>query len=132
MYNDRVKIYNEGKIMTKQIILTTTLLAMMGLSGCTSTPKPTPKYNINKAKNIEHIKRTFELYTTHKSPKAMAVAMDKEGKYVIGYSYDCASTQSANMIALNRCRQANSNAPVKAEASCAIYAIENQIINPLK
>jgi len=118
--------------MTKKIILTTTLLAIMGLTGCTNASKPMPKYNIDKEKNIEHIQRSFDLYKKHKSHKAMAVAMDAEGKYVIGYSYDCASTISANAIALNHCKKANNSASVKAEASCRIYAIENKIMNPLK
>ena len=118
--------------MTKKIILTTTLSAIVGLGGCTSTPAPIQKYNINKEKNIEHIRSSFELYKEYQSHKAMAVAMDKEGKYVIGYSYDCISEQSAKNIALTNCTKANNNAEVKANASCIIYATEDKIVHKLK
>ena len=118
--------------MTQKIILAATLSAIVGLTGCTSTSSAIQKYNINKDKNIEHIQRSFELYAEHKSHKAMAVAMDKEGKYVIGYSYDCTSEQSAKNIALNNCTKANNNADVKAEASCVIYAVEDKIVHKLK
>ena len=117
--------------MTKKIILTTTILTLMGLTGCTSTPEPI-QYNIDKAKNIEHIQRSFDLYKEHKSHKAMAVAMDSEGKYVLGYSYDCASPQSAEQIALNNCTRANDNATVKAAASCVLYAVENTVVHTLQ
>jgi hypothetical protein len=117
--------------MTKKIILTTILSTIIGLTGCTSTPEPV-KYNIDKEKNIEHIERSFDLYKEHKSHKAMAIAMDSEGKYVLGYSYDCTSAQSAEKIALNNCTKANERAEVKADASCELYAVEDNIVHKLK
>ena len=118
--------------MAKKIILIATLSAIMGLTGCSDIPTPTSKYIVNKEKNIVYIKRSFELQKNYKSHKAMAVALDDEGKYVIGYSYDCASKENAKRIALEKCNQANAYAEVKAEATCSMYAVENQIIRILK
>lgn len=113
--------------MTKKIILTITLSIWVGFTGCSNTPEPI-KYNINKDKQILHIENSFELYKKHKSHKAMAVAMDKEGKYVIGYSFDCASMESAKQIALDNCTKANAKALVPADTQCVIYAVEDEVI----
>ena len=116
--------------MTK-LTLATLTLALLGMVSCSNTSTPM-KYNIDKEKNIEHIQRSFDIYKEHKEHKAMAVAMDKEGKYVIGYSFDCASVESAKQIALNNCTNANAKAEVKSEANCQVYAVENTIVSPLK
>jgi len=131
MYNKKIIIRIKGKIMTKRSLLTMTMLTLVGLTGCTQSPAPV-KYNIDKEKNIDHIERSFELYKTHQEHKAMAVAMDEEGKYVLGYSFDCATQESAKRIALENCNNANANAEVKADASCTLFALENTIVKPLR
>ena len=117
--------------MTTKITLITLISATLGITSCSNTSTPM-KYNINKEKNIEHIQRSFNIYKEHKEHKAMAVAMDKDGKYVIGYSFDCTSVESAKQIALNNCTNANAKAEVRSEANCQVYAVENTIVSPLK
>jgi len=112
--------------------ITLTIATLMGLTGCNSTPVAPQQYNIDKDKNIQHITRSFENYQAYGAHKAMAVAFDSEGKYVLGYAYDASSIESAKKIALHRCENANAHAEVKAEAPCAIYALENNIVLPLK
>ena len=109
--------------MTKKNILTTTLFVLVGFTGCTSSPK---LINDRQTKDIE---KSFEHYKKFKSHKAMALAMDKKGKYMLGYSFDCASEESAKRIALDKCTKANRKAKVPADAQCAIFAIENKIVS---
>jgi len=120
----------QGKDMTKKIILTITLSGIIAITGCTKAQ--VVKYKVNKEKNIERVQRSFELYKEHKLHKSMAIAMDNQGKYIIGYSYDCKSTNSAKRIALDKCRKANNNTNVKVDATCVIYAAEDQIVHQLK
>lgn len=113
------------------MILKTTLvtIALVVLTSCASTSKQkTIQYNIDRAKNISHIERSFQLYTKYKTHKAMAVAIDNEGRYVIGYSYDCGSDESAKNIALNNCTRANNNTKFSADTSCVIYAVADKVI----
>ena len=118
--------------MTKQIILSTTLLVLIGFTGCSSKPELEPiKYHFDKEKSIEHIQSSFEEYKAHKTHKAIAIAMDDDGTYVVGYSYDCASQESAKTIALTHCTKANDNAQFRVNASCIIYAIENEVVHRL-
>ena len=117
--------------MTPKTTLITLISATLGITSCSNTSAPM-KYNINKEKNIEHIQRSFDIYKEYNGHKSMAVAIDTEGKYVIGYSFDCTSSESAKQIALSNCTRANSNAEVKSDASCQIYALENNIVAPLK
>ena len=130
MYNMKLNSYQREK-MTNKITLTTLMLATLGITSCSNTSTPM-KYNINKEKNIEHIQRSFDIYKGHNGYKAMAIAMDREGKYVIGYSFDCGSIESAKKIAFSNCTNANDKAEVKAEANCKIYAVDNAIVSPLK
>jgi len=118
--------------MKLNILITLVLMTILGLNACTSVKKPT-LYYIDKEKNINDIENLLKQNMAYKSHKAIAVAMDSEGKYILGYSYDCASEESAKSIALNRCRLANENAESESQvtATCVIYALENNIVHKL-
>jgi len=90
------------------------------------------KFIVDKQKSILHINRTFELYKKYKAYKAMAIAMDQDGKYIIGYAKDAKSSSDAQAIALENCQKANMHAQLKVSTACTLYAIENVILNPLQ
>ena len=125
--------------MKKRAIVMAIVLAGAGMTSCSiplvkseSNNDMCMKYNIDKKKSIKYIENAYNRYKSFKGHKAMAVAMDQGGKYVIGYSYDCASEQSAKRIALTKCEHLNANVEVKPNAKCQIYATENTIVSNLK
>jgi len=115
-------------------LLTISALAIL-VGGCTQTISQNSgqKYYVDKDASINKINAFYKQYTTsNKKEKAIAVAMDKEGKYVLGYAHDAASAQSAKKIALSRCEQARTKTNVTIDAPCKLYAADNQIVAPLK
>ncbi len=100
----------------KKLVLGATMGAMLiGLNGCTVS-------------NSCQLDKSFEEYKTYKSHKAMAVAMNDDGRCAIGYAYDYSSQNSANNGALKRCANSNNQSENKITAQCEIYAIDNDIV----
>ena len=118
----------------KMLLLAIGSLAMFA-GGCTQaiSQNSEQKYYVDKNESINKINAFYKQYaTSNKKEKAIAVAMDKEGKYVLGYAHDAASAQSAKKIALSRCEQARTKTNVTIDAPCKLYAADNQIVAPLK
>jgi len=128
--------------MKRKITLLVTVLAGVGMTSCSipylesestgSKSYVCKNYSIDKDKSIKNIAKAYDGYKDYEGRKAMAVAMDKEGRYVIGYSYDCSSEESAKRIALSKCERLNANIEIKPNAKCQIYAVGNKIVSDLK
>jgi len=110
--------------MTNKITLTITLLILILLTGCTGNPKPS-KY---KQLRTKHLKNFLQHYKQYESSKAIAVAVDEDKGYIVGYSYDCNSTESAKNKALRNCIHAKNSTNIKVDDTCTLYAIENHIL----
>ena len=89
------------------------------------------KYQIDREQSIEQIGDAYDRYNNYKEHKAMAVAIDKVGRYVLGYSYGTASRQSAKRIALSKCRHLLYSVEIKPKATCKIYAVDDEIVTHL-
>lgn len=103
----------------RKLVLGATMVAMViGFNGCVSS-----NY-MGKSK----LDDSFETYKTYNSHKAMAVAMDDDGRYAMGYAYDYSSQDKANARAIKQCNDANTNPETQVNAKCEIYAIGNDIV----
>jgi len=101
----------------KRLVSGATLVAMViGFNGCAVS---------NNSKTLD---KSFEEYKTYNSHKAMAVAMDDDGRYAMGYSYDYSSQDKANKRAIKQCNDANDQSVNKVTAKCELYAIDNDIV----
>jgi len=107
-----------GVIMKKFVSVTTMVVLLVGVNGCAVS-------------NGNTLDKSFEEYKTYKSNKAMAVAMDKDGRYAIGYSSEYSSQKRANKRAIDQCTNANNNSEYKVNAKCEIYAINDEIVRKL-
>ena len=96
----------------------TMVAIVVGLSGCAGSNKVDSSIFNN----------SFEEYKTYKSHKAMAVAMDDDGRYAMGYSSDYSSQDGANKRAVKQCSDVNNKSTSKVNAECVIYAIDNEIV----
>ncbi len=104
----------------KRLISGATLAVMViGFNGCAVS---------NNSKTLD---KSFEEYKIYNSYKAMAVAIDNDGRYAMGYSYDYSSQDKANKGAIKQCNDANTNPATKVNAECELYAIDNDIVRKL-
>ncbi len=100
----------------KKLVLELAIVTMIvGLNGCAVS-------------NNNTLDKTFEEYKTYKAHKAMAIAMDDDGRYAIGYSSDYSSQDRANQRAIKQCTDVNNKSEYKIKAKCKLYAINNDII----
>jgi len=104
----------------KRLVLGTTMAAMVfGFNGCTGL-------NYLDGNKLD---KSFEEYKTYNTYKAMAVAMDNDGRYSMGYSSDYSSQDQANKRAIKQCIDANNRSEYKVKAECKIYAIGNDLVD---
>ncbi len=80
-----------------------------------------------KAKKLYN---SIEKYKIYSSKKAMAFAIDKNGRYAFGRSYSYFKQDSANKRALKECKKYKSNYDVKSE--CTLYSIGDKIVADIK
>lgn len=110
----------------KRLVLGATMFAMViGFNGCAISN------SINSSISGNELDTSFEEYKTYGSYKAMAVAMDDDGRYSMGYASDYSSQSQANQKAIGHCTDANNKSEYKVNAECEIYAIDNDIVRSL-
>ena len=93
---------------------------MWGMNGCSI---------LNTSINHNNFNKAVEEYKEYKMHKAMAVAMDNDGRYAMGYAFDYATQEKAKKDAIKHCIDSNNKVTDKVKAKCEIYAIDNEIVS---
>lgn len=95
---------------------------LLGLSGCVSS-----KMNVDQNTTSE-FDVFFDKYKTYNAKKAIAMAIDKDGKYAYGYAYGYPTKISVVKRAIEECEKNKIKHNVDTKAECKIYALGNKIM----
>jgi len=111
--------------MHKNKYILVTLLALLA-QGC-STKTDT---NIDKEKTLQKVNAIITQHKNDKKNAALAISIDENNKYIMGYSHDSKSEQNATKIALEHCTQQGAGKTIKSP--CEIYLLNGKEIRTLK
>ena len=107
--------------------ITYTLIASLFilLQGCGST------HSLHhKKQTLKNVNKLIEEHRHDKLHSALAIAVDKNNNYYMGYSYDASSDESAINIAMKHCQDRSAQASLKT--SCQIYLLNNKKVRVLR
>ena len=63
---------------------------------------------------------------THRNHRAAVIAVDRDGGYALGMSYDCASQAEAEVTALHLCEKSKEKYAVQGDAF--LYAVDDEVV----
>jgi len=110
----------------KKSTYTLVALALIASQGCSTKTKTI----FNKEQTLLRVNNVINQHKHDKLHSALALAVDDHNNYLMGYSYDAASDESATNIAMKQCQRKSANKILKA--TCQIYLLNNKMIRILK
>jgi len=110
----------------KKTTYTLVTLSLIVFQGCSTKTKSI----FNKEQTLLHVNNVINQHKHDKLHSALALAIDENNNYLMGYSYDASSNESATNIAMKQCQRKSANKILKV--ACQIYLLNNKMIRILK
>jgi len=110
----------------KKITYSLIALLFIAFQGCSSKTKTT----FNKEQTLINVNNVINKHKHDKLHSALALSIDEKNNYLMGYSYDAASNESATNIAMKQCQNKSAGKVIKTP--CQIYLLNNKTIRTLK
>ena len=101
-------------------------LSLIAFQGCSTKTKSI----FNKEETLINVNNVINQHKHDKLHSALALSVDENNNYLMGYSYDAASNESATKIAMQQC--SNKSVDRKLKEPCQIYLLNNKTIRTLK
>jgi len=108
--------------MKRLVLSLISILMLISVNGCVS-------HTLNQAQLSKFDKDVNVYKENTKYHKAMAVAMDANGKYAFGRSWGFSLQSQANKRAIDECQKSRRRYNVKSK--CEIYMIDDNVVRNL-